>query len=256
MNMKKTKKSKLTLSILMGLTIISLVGVGFSYFVLDGSITEVSNSITAQIAENIDKTIIATIDDSKSDYSVRFDNIENGNGNITNGEENSEDLEFSVVFNVESTSSPLYESNKSNFQIDFIFNEYDSNGLNLSNLDTYKNLTVSESLSDLDPSKVGKEYIDISCLENISTFTLPTTDESLTSNDNSIEYDVSYKDFYNATITAKFKFNWGEAFDNKNPCYSTDKYIGRYLNDFTSKVEALNSLKLTIIPSYIESIGA
>lgn len=87
----KKRKNFILYSIL-SLAVISLITVGFSSFILDGSVKDDSNSVNANIGDVIDKTIIANIIDNECDYNISFDNLENGNGNITNNSATYEDL--------------------------------------------------------------------------------------------------------------------------------------------------------------------
>ena len=240
--MKKFNKRKIGIYSLICLSSIAVVSVGFSSWILNGSVSDDSTPIRAVIGTVIDKTIVAHIDDTESDYSIRFDNllgtstsVSNGdNTNVSNGDNKKEDLEFTIVYTLE---SPTQAINQNNFKVDLTFNEEAVN--------SYKNLIDTTD---------SKTYVNTSCLTNTS-FTLPTTNQIVKSNDyikHEITYDVD-SNYKKVSIRSTFTFAWGSKFNYKNPGLMDDVNLAIYLNDFKAKVDQLETLVLTITPSYIKA---
>ena len=217
--MKKFNKRKIGIYSLICLSSIALVSVGFSSWILNGSVSDDSTPIRAVIGTVIDKTIVAHIDD---------------NANVSNGDNKKEDLEFTIVYTLE---SPTQAINQNNFKVDLTFNEEAVN--------SYKNLIDTTD---------NKTYVDTSCLTNTS-FTLPTTNQIVNPNDyikHEITYDVD-SNYKKVSIRSTFTFAWGSKFNYKNPGLMDDVNLAIYLNDFKAKVDQLETLVLTITPSYIKA---
>ena len=210
---------------------VSLLTIGFSSFIIDGSVSDDTHQVSATIGDVIDNTVIATINDSECDYNISFDNLKNGNGNITNGDNNTEDLEFKIVYTLKTTTNDL---NTNNYEVSVSINEEAKT--------SYANLKDGNNVS----------YIDSSCLTNFS-FTLPSSNGNITTNPvvNNVTNSVTYINNKEAKVTSIFSFEWGDKFNNTNPCYSTDINIGTYLNDFVNKCKNLKSIVVTITPKYI-----
>ena len=229
--MKNIKKNKIVLYSLLSLMGVSLLTIGFSSFIIDGSVSDDSYGVTANLGDVIDNTIITTINDSECDYNISFDNLENGNGNITNGDKKEEDLEFKIVYTLQTTTNDI---NLNNYKV--------SVSINNDAKESYASLKDSNNFS----------YIDSSCLTDFS-FTLPSSNGNITTNPivNNVTNSVTYINNKEAKVTSIFSFKWGEKFNNTNPCYSTDINIGTYLNDFVNKCKNLKGIVVTITPSYI-----
>lgn len=230
----KKRKNFILYSIL-SLAVISLITVGFSSFILDGSVKDDSNSVKANIGTVIDKTIIANIIDNECDYNISFDNLKNGNGNITNNSATYEDLSFKIVYTLERPSRVI---NKGNFKVNIDIND--------DSINSYNSLVSTDD---------NKKFIDSSCLKDYE-FILPNerSDNFVISNTTNITTKLTYESGYKKVkIETTYNFKWGEKFKNQNPAYSSDVNIGNYLNDFINKAKSLKDIVITITPSFIEA---
>ncbi len=229
--MKNRKKNKYIVYGVIALSALSLVGVGFATWNIDGSLDD-KTSVTVSVGDLTNKTLIVEI--QKSDLNIAFDNVENGGTNISNGDDGKEDLSFTVNFRLES-SRTINDANT--FKITASFNS-----------------TSISKYQELDK----ENYIVADCLTDFS-FNLPTSSDPLTkipltTNNSYIEGSITYDDdFKGALVILTYKFAWGSKFNDKNPgLWEGDiSKIGEYLEDFTAKAKGLLPIDLTITPSYI-----
>lgn len=229
--MKNRKKNKYIVYGVIALSALSLVGVGFAAWNIDGSLDD-KTSVTVSVGDLTNKTLIVEIQDS--DLNIAFDNVETGGTNISNGDDGKEDLSFTVNFRLESSRT----INDANFKITASFN--------------------SESESIKKYQELDKEgYIVADCLTdfdfNLPTSSDPLTKIPLTTNNSYIEGSITYDDdFKGALVILTYKFAWGSKFNGVNPgLWEGDILtIGEYLEDFTAKAKGLLPIDLTITPSY------
>ena len=228
--MKNRKKNKYIIYGVIALSALSLVGVGFATWNIDGSLDD-KTSVTVSVGDLTNKTLIVEIQDT-SDLNFAFDNVEKGGTNISNGDGKMEDLSFRVDFRLKSSRT----INDANFKITASF--FDSTSI--SKYQQYQQLDTDN-------------YIVADCLTEFS-FNLPpkSSDPLPASNDyitGSITYDT---DFKGALVKLTYKFAWGSKFNGVNPgLWEGDILtIGERLEDFTAKAKNLPDIELKITPSY------
>lgn len=229
--MKNRKKNKYIVYGVIALSTLSLVGVGFAAWEINGSLDD-KTSVTISVGDLTNKTLIVEIQDT-SDLNIAFDNVENGGANISNGGGGKEDLSFTVNFRLESSRT-------------------------INDADTFKITASFDSASISKYQKLDTEqYIVADCLADFS-FNLPATTGSLTTNNSYITGSITYDpDFKGALVNLTYKFAWGSKFNGKNPGLWEGNIltIGERLEDFTAKAKDLPQIKLTIAPSYILGAG-
>lgn len=234
----KIKKSNLTIYILTSAAFISLIGVGFSSWVLD-KVQGDSQEINAEIGQIIDNSLIATIDIDSSELDlIRFDANDGNGGIVANGDnEVLANMDFVVAFNIEAG----YALNGRDIEIKFTFDE------------------IAEKYStylDGEGTPQDPQYIDTSCLEEF-TFKMPdsdtTSDNPITNPPSTISSVVTYSNEYkSAKVVSTFTFKWGDAFGGKNPCESEDISVIETLKAFDaafSKIGTNKAFTVTITPS-------
>lgn len=227
----KIKKSKKLIYLLASITFVSLIGVGFSSWVLD-KIEGDSAKISAEIGLIDNKTLVASIDESASDLEpVRFDANDGKGGIVANGDTQSQEkMTFKVVFDIQAG----YEINKGNIAISFTFDD------------------IAKKYTELLDGQT--QYIDTSCLKDCE-INLPTQDGVVNNASSTISSSVNFADDNTgARITSAFTFKWGKAFGGKNPCESTDQSVVKTLTDFESAYKQIGSDKgftVTITPKDI-----
>ena len=229
--MKNRKKNKYIVYGVIALSTLSLVGVGFAAWEINGSLDD-KTSVTVSVGDLTNKTLIVEIQDT-SDLNIAFDNVENGGASISNVDGKKEDLSFTVDFRLES-SRTINDANT--FKISASFD----------------NASISKS-QELDTD----EYIVADCLADFS-FNLPATTGSLTTNNSYITGSIAYDpDFKGALVSLTYNFAWGSKFNGKNPGLWEGNIltIGERLEDFTAKAKGLLPIDLTITPSYIKEQG-
>lgn len=241
----KIKSNKKLISILLGVSFISLASIGFSSWVIKNPTnTGDEATISAQIGEIVDASLTAEIiDGSDLANPIRFDSLsaEYCTGEfITNGEETTENLDVKFTYTVTGKTA----LNTGEYKVSYAFS------------------------GDADALKTAiggtTQYIDTTCLTNCE-FTLPEDDGSMSATNNSnITNKVTYNkpEFTVATIESTIAFKWGSAFANKNPCTIvsgdgfTAETIKSTLEAFETAYKTVNSGKpeitLTITPSRSE----
>lgn len=242
----KIKSNKKLISILLGVSFISLASIGFASWVIKNPTnTGDEATISAQIGEIVDASLTAEIiDGSDLANPIRFDSLsaEYCTGEfITNGEETTENLDVKFTYTVTGKTA----LNTGEYKVSYAF---------------------SGDADDLKTAIGGTtQYIDTTCLTNCE-FTLPKVAGAMsTTNNSNITNSVLYNgDFTVATIESTINFYWGSAFANKNPCtiVSTDgdgftaEKIKSTLEAFETAYKTVNSGKpeitLTITPSRSE----
>lgn len=224
--MLKNKKNKYILYTLISLSLISVVSVGFSSWIINNSKGDTTENFNITFGEVIDNTISANI--TSSDVSVSFDALEADlcTNEITNGDGNVEDLNYGVTFTLTSANSLV--------------------GINLDF--TYSNTSNFISALGTNPN----DYINCACLTNF-TYVMPIDNVSDATNteNTAVTLTVTYSnEFKNAEVVANFAFSWGSVFGNVNPCKSEIDNVDIKLNSFkTAYSKVINEqINLTITP--------
>lgn len=234
MKFNKVRK-KYWISGIISLSAVSLVAVGFSAWAMNGSVPDKAN-VSVKVGDIIDKTLIVQI--NSSDLSFAFDNSQGSN--ITNGNQQYQDLDFTIEYRLESSR----EIDTGDFQLQFSIPQ--------GTITAYSAL-MSE----------GKEFVNTSCINNFN-FNLPSNDGSgpitIKSNSDTVETTINYdEDSKGATVSTKFSFSWGAYFKNDNPgnYYKDSDDISVYLelcdrlHEFESATSNLPPVEITITPNYI-----
>lgn len=199
--MKKSRKSKIVLLSVLGLATVSLATVGFASWVINYVTPATSNNITAEVGTIEENTLTAAIANTDG-IGVRFDNVSGGGNGFTNGDKKVEDL------NVDFTATVTGDLEKLS-KVEFSFAPNDKflllNGSSTTNdnTDDYIVFPFSDSSNKKITLTKGDSY----------TLAGHANESSVTT---SVEGNV-------LTLTCKFKFAWGAAFDNKNPGDSNNK---------------------------------
>ena len=244
----KIKSNKKLISILLGVSFISLASIGFASWVIKNPTNTGANAtINVQIGEIADASLTAELTGDNSDLKnpIRFDSLSakycTGEF-ITNGEETTENLDVTFTYTVTGKTA----LNKGDCKVNYNFS------------------------GDADALKTAiggtTQYIDTTCLTNCE-ITLPEDDGPVSAtNGSNITNKVTYNkpEFTVATIETTIAFKWGSAIENKNPCMivSTDGdgftagKIKSTLEGFETAYKTVNSgnpkITLTISPSRSE----
>lgn len=224
----KKKNKKIILYSVFSLSLIALASVGFSSWIIDGSVSDEINNITVNVGEVQNKTIVATVLDSdeSADYTISFDNVSNGSS-ASNGDKKVEDLTFTIVYELSSTRA----INDGNFKV------------NVSIDSTSK--TSYQGLSN------PTQYVDTTCISDYS-FNLPSASGSVEENNPNIETTITYQENNTkAKVFSTYSFKWGSAFNNDNPGNYTGKDLVTKLESFVALAKKLPVINIIITPSFI-----
>ena len=233
--MKKSRKTKIVLFSVLGLATVSLATVGFASWVISGTTGATVENITAVAGEVVDNTLVAAIGDTKG-IGVRFDNVSSGATNFSNGDNQVEDL------NVDFTATITGNLEKLS-RVDFVFDP-------AAEFLALTGSTTTETNAD--------DYIVFPFSDSLSktiTLTKTVSDYNLSNYNNKSSVITSINNNV-LTLTCSFKFDWGDAFGNKNPGISTGitkaELITR-LNAFKAAFKTLtdnskNIMTITVTP--------
>lgn len=204
--MNKFSKGKTIGIVAASLAAVSLVGVGFSAWVINGTNSTDAGEITVNVADVQDKRV--QISDAKvTDGQVNFDSNSNSSSNgLLKGDGNNEDLSFTISYTVKNYTT----SNK--FTI-FAYFSTDSSS-------KFKNV-VDKGLITLptgigDGSTTGDTITKGNGVLTFDGTKVPSSDSGITTTITETAIGDTY------TVAQTFKFGWGTAFASKNPCEVTN----------------------------------
>lgn len=223
----KGKHSSLKLVLL--LSTVSLATVGFSAWIINGSISSGNTEISFSVGEVVNNSITVNITDTTNN-SIAFDSNVDGGTGIFKGDGNNEDMDFSVEYTV--TSGIAFKTTSGHVKVSYTYS---------SDFTAIKNLNNSN----------GKQFIDTSCLD-VTNYILDGTTTSFEDGAIDVRYDSTTK----ATVTHTWTFKWGSAFNNNNPCNITSDIDGTYKGNLNAFVEAAKTamtdktFTITITPSF------
>lgn len=191
--MSKFSKSKIIGVATVSLAAVSLLGVGFSTWILNPTTQTANDNVTVTVADVIDNRI--TLSASASDGKVVFDCggvVKQGNGPITaktSSSDENEDLEFKVKYTIKGTEdSTFFDGPSNNVRI---------------------KMTLGGSIGTI-LGENGKGYTYATLSAKVSD----GTEQTITSPEFSWTEDVT-RFWTDREVT--FTFAWGTAFNSKNP---------------------------------------
>lgn len=191
--MNKFNKAKTIGLISASLAGVSLMGVGFAAWVINGYDNKTTGDIAVTVGEIEDQRVIfselPTVGDNNS---VKFDADTKYTGGLIGAKEkSSEDLTFNVTYTVKAYKSAT------NWKV------------------TAKLIDEGSKFS----TAISKKYIELpSTLSLTGADALSKPEADVTSGDTTIEIVSSDNDFTTYAVNQTFAFKWGKAFNNTNPC--------------------------------------
>lgn len=197
MIMNKFNKGKLIGVVAASLSAVSLMGVGFASWVINGAKSTDTNDITVSVENVIDNRITissATVSDS----TIKFDANSNTSGGLLEAQGTNEDLEFSISYTITNNK----KENK--FKVFAYITENDKRTA-FTNAVNNKLIQMPDALNI---TKSDNTYSNMTAALIFNGTAVPTkTDATITETVVGTTYSV----------TQKFKFKWGLAFAKKNP---------------------------------------
>lgn len=242
--MLKNKKKKTYIYILSGVSLVSLISVGFSTWIIDKVQGAEVGSISVSIGKIDDSSLRIELSDVEGENDldpIRFDSLSADHcsgGVITNGDGLVEKMSFKFTYTLTSGSG---FSTENKIKVDYTFGGQ-----------------AGEYISKLGDAG----FIDTTC---IKTYTINGIDGVNTSIDDvkgldgnliAVNSTISYPDTTSAKITSIFKFGWGSKFDNKNPCLASNGSIMDTLKAFETAYNGISgdkSINVTITPAFEET---
>lgn len=201
--MNKLNKGKLVGVVAASLSAVSLMGVGFASWVLNGGDKKDVGDITITVAGTEDNSI-TFVDPAPhliADGGIKFDAKENDTtGPITWDGKNSEKLNFTIEYTINCVNPEKFGGVKAYMTID---NATSGAGKALADAIGLKNYLIA-------PLSTEKTAI--------ATSLTAETNDANTNNLTNKKYEtIVTKTNTSYKFTTKFSFNWGSTFDNMNP---------------------------------------
>lgn len=226
--MNKLNKGKLLGIVAAGLSTVSLLGVGFAAWVINGGDNKDTDSIQITVADTVDHSItFGSV--SVSESAISFDaKKDDKTGPITGDGKNDEDLNFSIEYVLTCADASKFGGVKAYMTIAEAATA-GSAGKALADAisapNNYLIAPLSTSTSDTDKTTIA------------STLTANTDDSNADKLPNK-KYSTKVSGTGPTyTFTTTFSFNWGTTFANQNPSiYATESNKG-------TVITALNALK-------------
>ncbi len=190
--MKKNKSKKMVWIVSL-LTCVGIGTLGFASFIL-GGVTSATEQVTINVGDVVDNAVVTKISENP-DLNISFDFKNNGlNESITNGDNKTEDLEFSFTFTI--------SANKSLTEL-------------------LQNVTIKFTANDDLLSYSNGNYVNLP-FTNLSenSITIETKETTISGTNNAKTIAKSTLNSNNMTLSCEVTstFEWGSEFDNKNPC--------------------------------------
>lgn len=213
---KKKNNANIVLPIIIGLTCVTGVGIGFSSWVISSQKVSDTYTINVNTADIVDKRIsVATVSEG-ADLSLCFGPAkDDSEGPITSDGTNVEDLSFTVKFTVTENGTDALK-NFSKFTLEFVnpFKDTDNASQSWFTLPSAVDITVTDG-----------------ALQEV-------TDKVTVSSDSTTK---------TTTVTYTDSFAWGSTFSSQNPStYATDDNFGTVKTAIEAMNTALNGKSFTL----------
>lgn len=229
--MNKLNKGKLLGIVAAGLSTVSLMGVGFAAWVINGGANKDTDSIQITVAETVDHSI--TFDSvSVSEPAISFDaKMDDKTGPITGDGENDEDLNFSIEYTLTCADKSKFGGVKAYMTIADATAEKTAGKALADAISAPNNYLIAPlKTSDADKTTIAS---------NLTSTTEDTNGDGLTNKKYSTTVRGTGPTY---TFTTVFSFNWGLAFGNKNPSvYATESNKETVLNALKDLKDASNA---------------
>ena len=203
--MNKFCKGKTIGIVAASLAAISLVGVGFSAWVINGTTGGSTGDITVNVADVQDKRV--QISDAKvNEGKVKFDSNNRTGGILSGDGQNAEDLSFAISYTVKNYTT----TNK------FTIYAYFSTESSAKFKDVVDKRLITLPTGIGDGTTTGGTITKGNGVLTFDGTKAPTSDSGITTTISETTIGDTY------TVTQTFKFGWGKAFASKNPCEVTN----------------------------------
>lgn len=243
--MLRNKKKKTYIYILSGVALVSLIGVGFSTWIIDKIEGAKVGNISVTIGKIDDSSLRIELSDVEGENDldpIRFDSLSadqcSEGGVITNGDGQVEKMSFKFTYTLTSGSEFSAENT---IKVDYTFGGQ-----------------ASEYISKLGATN----FIDTTCIESYSITGIDgvaTSISDVLGEDNelvAVNSKITYLDANSAKITSTFNFGRGSKFNNQNPCLASDGSIMDTLKEFETAYNGIigdKSINVTITPAFEEA---
>lgn len=228
--MNKLNKGKLLGIVAAGLSTVSLLGVGFAAWVINGGDKKDTGSIQITVADTVDHSItFGSV--SVSEPAISFDaKMDDKTGPITGNGKNDEDLNFSIEYTLTCADKSKFGGVKAYMTIADATSENTAGKALADAISAPNNYLIAPlSTSDADKTTIASNL----------TSTTEDTNDGLTNKKYSTTVTGTGPTY---TFTTVFSFNWGNAFGNQNPSvYATESNKATVLDALEALKDASNA---------------
>lgn len=240
--MNKLNKGKLLGIVAAGLSTVSLMGVGFASWIINGGDKKDIAGIQISVANTVDNSIKFT-EAKVKEAAISFDaKKDDQTGPITGDGKNDEDLNFSIEYTLKCPDTSKFGGVKAYMTIADATTA-DSAGKALADAISAPNNYLIAPLSTLETDKTIIASKHNAATEDSNTLNLPNKKYSTTVVPGT---ESTY------TFTTIFSFNWGTAFNKLNPSeYATiDK-----LDEVKTALNALRAANRASFTIHLEAVS-
>lgn len=231
--MNKFNKGKLLGIVAAGLSTVSLMGVGFASWVLNGGDNKDLGNISISVADTEDNTITFDPSPSLKDGNIKFDaKKDDTTGPITWDGTNSEKLNFTVEYTVKCSNATKFGGVTAYMTID---NATTGSGKNLAEAIGTKNYLIAPLATDESGAATIASTLTDST-NDANSDSLPNKKYSTTVTPSG----TSYK------FTTIFSFNWGSHFNHKNPSEFATEGKFSYVKTALTELKTASTAAFTI----------
>lgn len=229
-------KNKKTGIVLIGLAAVALGSVGFSAWIISGTIGNPTSNVKVSVGDVKDQGLYLTLNEDPSDLALNFDAKKGAGGNVVSADSSGNDEDMSFIFSVSVQAASQQ-----------VFTEA------IRGKTLFVNFTC-EALSKFSTSYIMSpvkaygtaEAIGIKNMAEATTDAQPiyytsTGDQTITKVSYTITADNSNERFgYKYDVT--YSFAWGSTFGYKNPVYVTSLANGvedglKAINDLSNSID-------------------
>ena len=230
---------------ILGLTAVSLIGIGFSSWIINAFTEDsINKNVTVTAGDFDDKRFDFKVT-SESDLTIKFDSLSTGDSDVIKGSGNEENLDFSFTCSINKSAS--ISTDLAGIYVKFSDTTGETDKINdLVTADIIQTpISFGENLSDPTNGTYGYLLIPGGNFTNLKTAE-DLYDEPADTNNK--KYTCTIKDSgdtYSIEIT--FNFAWGSAFGYENPTNvsSTDSHYGSTISGLKT-LDAADDLGLTV----------
>lgn len=229
-------KNKKTGIVLIGLAAVALGSVGFSAWIISGTIGNPTSNVKVSVGDVKDQGLYLTLNEDPSDLALNFDAKKGAGGNVVSADSSGNDEDMSFIFSV-SVQAASQQVFTEAIRGKTLFVNFTCEAL--SKFSTSYIMSPVTTYGTAEAIGITNMAQETSVAQTINYTS--TGDQTITKVSYSVKKDNSNGKFgYKYDIT--YSFAWGSTFGYKNPVYVTSLENGvedglKAINDLTDSLD-------------------